>query len=130
MNPSVSHNAVSRSHSIGASKYVIGALVLIIGLFAMFFLRQPTFAQEDSVIVYESVCLRRTRHTFVYTGYMFAEQSVSGRYNLCGTVSDPADCTVNALIYSSSDGGSSSSFSRRSVTALAAILLRESSICA
>ena len=37
MNPSVSHNAVSRSHSIGASKYVIGALVIIIGLFAMFF---------------------------------------------------------------------------------------------
>ena len=55
MNPSVSHNAVSRSHSFGASKYVIGALVLIIGLFAMFFLRQATFAQEDSVIVYESV---------------------------------------------------------------------------
>ena len=55
MNPSVSPNAVSRSHSFGASKYVIGALVLIIGLFAMFFLRQPTFAQEDSVIVYESV---------------------------------------------------------------------------
>ena len=55
MNPSVSHNAVSRSNSFGASKYVIGALVLIIGLFAMFFLRQPTFAQEDSVIVYESV---------------------------------------------------------------------------
>ena len=55
MNPSVSHNAVSRSHSFGASKYVIGALVLIIGLFAMFFLRQPTFAQEDPVIVYESV---------------------------------------------------------------------------
>ena len=87
MNPSVSHNAVSRSHSIGASKYVIGVLVIIIGLFAMFFLRQPTFAQEDSVIVYESVqihddcrtvCRRRTRHTFVYTGYMFAEQSVSG----------------------------------------------------
>ena len=90
MNPSVSHNAVSRSHSIGASKYVIVALVIIIGLFAMFFLRQPTFAQEDSVIVYESVQIHEGDSLWT-----IAEQYAAGEQDIRSYIQDI--CSLNNL---------------------------------